>query len=233
MRKALSVLLPAVYGLGIMLSGCGRKSAVAPGPGSFDYRGNVFYADRVKYFQEFAHESDIVMLGTSITYYGDWCTMLRRLDVMNQGIQGDNSFGFKSRMKLVFAVHPKICFVEVGANDMRNVSATTFCLVRKNINDIVTMLKAKHVIPVLTTIPYGISNSDKRRLYNAKVYIMNQLIRGIVVQQGIDFIDLNEMCSEGLSLKPEYASWDGGHLSAKGFRMWVDAVQDILWEEKI
>jgi len=233
MRKALSILLPAVYGLGIMLSGCGRKSVVAPGPGSFDYRGNVFYADRVQYFQEFAHESNIVMLGTSITYYGDWCTMLRRLDVMNQGIQGDNTFGFKKRMNLVFAMHPKICFVEVGANDMRNVSATTFCLVRKNINDIVTMLKAKQVIPVLTTIPYGISNSDKRRVYNMKVYIMNQLILDIATRQHIKLIDLNKMTADGLSLKAAYASWDGGHLAASGFRIWVDAVQDILWEEKI
>ncbi|PZF73895.1 SGNH/GDSL hydrolase family protein [Taibaiella soli] len=232
MKRTFSALLLLACCLGLLLYGC-RKSAPVPGPGSFEYRYNVFYKDGIKYFHEFAHPSNIVMLGTSLTYYGDWCTMLRRADVMAQGIQGDNSFGFKHRMNLVFDVHPRICFVEVGANDARNVSATTFYLVRNNINGIINTLKAKDVVPVLTTIPYGISNSDKRRMYNTKVYIMNELIRDIAAQQRIKLIDLNKMCAEGLSLKPEYASWDGGHLSAKGFRLWVDAVQDLLWEYKI
>lgn len=230
MKKRLSVLLLSIYSLGITLSGCGRQKAPTSGPGSFEYQNNSFYGDRIRYFHEFAHQSNIVMLGTSLTYYGDWCMMLQRTDVMNQGIQGDNSFGFKDRMSLVFDMHPRICFVEVGANDMRNVSATTFHLVQNNIKDIITKLKSKQVIPVLSTIPYGISNSDRRRTYNTKVYIMNQLIRRIAVSEHIKLIDLNTMFADGLSLKAEYASWDGGHLSASAFRLWMGKVAHILSE---
>ena len=68
--------------------------------------------DTIKYV------SKIIMVGNSITYGGDWTTLLDRSDVTNWGIPGYTTQQLSWTIKNIIPKKPEICFLEGGINDL-------------------------------------------------------------------------------------------------------------------
>ncbi len=85
----------------------------APGPGNSPY-----YEARAALFRELNGMPDIVMLGDSLTEWGNWHELVPEFRVINRGIAGDTSFGVLGRLQEVIDRRPKVVFVMVGTNDL-------------------------------------------------------------------------------------------------------------------
>lgn len=65
-------------------------------------------------------ESDIIMLGDSITDEGEWIELLSNINVKNRGISGDTTERVLHRLDTILAGKPKQIFLMVGINDLIN-----------------------------------------------------------------------------------------------------------------
>ena len=61
---------------------------------------------------------DIVMLGDSLTEWGNWHELVPEYSILNRGISGDTSSGVLDRLQEVIERRPKVVFVMIGTNDI-------------------------------------------------------------------------------------------------------------------
>ena len=91
--------------------------------------------------------TDIVFLGNSITFGGNWAELLGRERIVNRGIGGDNTVGMLHRMQYVYQLKPKLCFIMAGINDIYADASVE--LIFQNYVKIIDTLRAHSIIPVI------------------------------------------------------------------------------------
>jgi lysophospholipase L1-like esterase len=172
----------------------------------------------------------IVMLGNSMTYNAHWDELLGRSDVVNRGIPNDISTGYLHRLDYVFRLSPRICFIEGGVNDVyANFTADEICT---NIISIVDSLQTHGIVPVLNTTLYVAKLWNLAEEKNREITKLNLLLSEAATARNLTIIDLNPLVSEHEYLKDEM-TYDGLHINAKGYSLWVQKVNDILRENGI
>ena len=118
--------------------------------------GVFAYIYRDKIMQRFVSmkgSPTIIMYGNSITAQGKWTSLLDRTDVMNNGLPGLSTYHFLQLLQShVIDLHPKICFVKGGINDITvGVSQERMQGYYKAILD---KILANKIIPVITLTVY-------------------------------------------------------------------------------
>lgn len=169
---------------------------------------------------------NIVMLGNSITANAkNWNKWLKRKDTHNAGQGGYTTGQMLWHMDTtVISLHPKICFVMAGINDLFN-NISPDVILRNQIR-ILTKLKANNIKPVLQLTLYTHDNPALAK----RVDEINDAIKNYCEQEGIDVIDLNILLSNDKSLKKEYTT-DGTHLTDAAYRIWSDELTRYLAEK--
>src|SRR5262245_31960720 len=77
------------------------------------------YPRQVDNFRSYPNaNSDIIMLGNSITDYAQWNELLQVNEVRNRGISGDITYGILERLDEVTEGKPAKVFVLIGINDI-------------------------------------------------------------------------------------------------------------------
>ena len=80
---------------------------------------NAYYdTRRAAHDQEGMQSGAIVFLGNSITEQGWWRQLLKRNDIENRGIGGDNTFGMIDRLPDILTSKPRKIFLMAGINDL-------------------------------------------------------------------------------------------------------------------
>ena len=80
---------------------------------------NAYYdTRRAAHDEEGLQQGAIVFLGISITEQGWWSLLLKRGDVENRGIGGDNTFGMIDRLPDILKSKPRKIFLMAGINDL-------------------------------------------------------------------------------------------------------------------
>jgi lysophospholipase L1-like esterase len=167
----------------------------------------------------------IVMFGNSITHGANWNELINRNDVVERGISGDLTSGFLNRLKYVYNLKPKICFIMGGINDLfygKQVNE-----VFQNITKIVDSLKSYKIKIVLQSTLFVINGSSLLDTINERVASLNLQLKNYAAENRIIFLNLNEKLSVDNHLKEEYTV-DGVHLSALGYKIWSGYVVQIL-----
>ena len=165
----------------------------------------------------------VVMLGNSITAGGgDWNKWLNRTDVRNAG-QG----GYTSGQLLwyvdtcVVSVHPHICFIMAGINDLfNNVPAE---LIYQNQVAILKKLTDHHIKPVMQCTLYMHNNPEM----NKKVDKINDAIKKYCKDNNIDYMDVNASLSGENGLRQEFTT-DGTHLTQEAYKIWAKMLTSFL-----
>ena len=190
------------------------------------YKRNPNYALQLGIYDVYkTKQADIVMLGNSLTHGANWNELVGRTNIVERGIPSDVTEGIFNRMSYVFRLKPKICFLQVGLNDIYNwtpVENIYFNYVR-----IINLLKAKEIIPVIQSTVYAGKkwpNSEER---NQEVTKLNKLLLEYAVKNDIEFIDLNSKISNSNFLKSDLTH-DGVHFNGKGFKIWGKEVEKVL-----
>lgn len=178
----------------------------------------------------------IIMIGNSLTRQGQWTTLLKRKDVINRGISGDNLICICDRLKYLKGKNAKIWFIEGGINDIPGGSVEELFNYYKQIVDFVIQ---ENAIPVINLVFYISpkagekypSRIDYLRVNDIVSKLNNKLIE-YATQNQINYIDMNRMFSENNILKAEYTT-DGVHLTLNAYNLWATEVKKLLKKHKI
>ena len=167
----------------------------------------------------------IVMLGDSITAWGDWSELLSRWDVANRGVGGDTTEGIINRLSDIYELSPEICFIMVGINDFA--IGLSVSKVFMNYTEILKELKNKGITPIIQSTLYVSETHPNWSLINNKVDDLNKMLKEYALKEGIMFIDVNNELSSGKALDSIY-TYDGIHLLGSGYVKWRDLILSTL-----
>lgn len=169
--------------------------------------------------------ANIVMLGNSITHGVNWFELLGRNDMVERGIPSDIIEGLLGRMDYVYNLHPKICFVMGGINDIYSGIPINFIF--KYYTKVIEGLKENGIIPVIQSTLYVSPKWHYASNKNPEVEKLNKMLMEYASQNKIDFIDLNALLSANKFLIDRF-TYDGLHLRGEAYKIWGVEVEKIL-----
>lgn len=193
------------------------------------YRPEI-YPSRVELFRSFKHSKrDIVFLGNSITFWGEWVELLGNRHVKNRGIPGDMTFGVLDRLDEVIGGKPTKVYILIGINDIaRNVPDS---VILRNYQRMIQRIRSGSPgtkIYFQTILP---TNSSFRKLtshYNKEDHVknINQGLKEMAVLQNFVVIDLYSAFADIKGNLPEHLTFDGVHLTKEGYYKWVKILKE-------
>jgi lysophospholipase L1-like esterase len=192
-----------------------------------DFRGSI----RVAIPREAADQGEVVFLGNSITYGGDWNGMFPSLLIKNRGISGDVTQGVLDRLDRVLETRPAKIFLMIGINDLafgRN-EEEILANIKRIIREIrqgspETILYLQSLLPVNPDYPVFSNHTDK----GLQIKNINRVLRRMAGDYGAVFVDLYPLfVGQDDKLDPRYTK-DGLHLTAAGYSVWEKAVAPHL-----
>jgi alpha-glucosidase len=166
---------------------------------------------------------NIVMLGNSITYQGDWQKVLKRKDVFNGGKPGWTTQQLSWVIKnFIIPNKPKLCFFKGGINDY-----TLGISTQRIYENITTVLDSIHSVgtkPVYTTTLYQRGVVER----NKEIDTLNERMKAFCLERGYDFMDLRPfLCKDG-DIMEEYVQDDNTHLKPEAYPQWAKAMKPFL-----
>lgn len=186
-----------------------------------------YYAKRIALFKsEPVKTGRTILLGNSITEFGDWAKLLNDSTVINRGIAGDNTFGVLDRLNDVIARKPNKLFIKIGINDIaQNIPVD---IIVKNVMTMVERVKSQSPATQIYIHSILPTNDNVKNEYpdafnkNDVANRVNEQVKQRATAMGFIYIDLSKALSdkEG-KLDAKYAEVDGLHLNPAGYQVWV------------
>ncbi len=199
----------------------------AQAPPDTTYLRNYNYFLQTSLYDLYQTDSaKVVMLGNSITFGVNWNELMGRQGVVNRGIGGDLTSGFLHRLEYVYRLHPVLCCVMGGINDIyEDISPDT---IFANYKQILQGLRSHNIIPVIQSTLYVSRRWKRAAVKNRDVTRLNVLLRAYANAEGILFLDLNDVLSENGYLREPFSTPEGVHLNAAGYRLWRDQLEPVF-----
>lgn len=204
--------------------------AVAPACANAE---SEYWRQRVSLFDILPIErNDIVFLGNSITDGGEFAELFGMPNVKNRGIQSDVISGVAKRLRQVTAGKPKKIFLLIGINDISH--NLTVDRIASDYRDLVRRIRRETPATKLYIQSIFPINNDFGRYRNLKgkeqtLKELNSRLSRIASEEGAEFVDLTPALADPKTgkLTREYTN-DGLHLTGKGYRVWTDAIRDLV-----
>ncbi|WP_420265351.1 GDSL-type esterase/lipase family protein [Candidatus Magnetominusculus dajiuhuensis] len=177
-----------------------------------------------------ASTEKIVFLGDSHMAFTDWNGLFSNGDIINRGINGDDSQRIYNRLESIIKDNPKKVFIMVGTNDIfRGVTPENFIKTYDNILRVLTKKLPHAEIYAMTILPVNLENDV---VYNKIVVSLNEKIRQDVEyhkNDNIMFLDIYESFTSAgtLKLNPAF-TFDGIHLSDQGYLNWKQQIRPYV-----
>jgi lysophospholipase L1-like esterase len=170
---------------------------------------------------------ELIMFGDSHTANAVWPSLLHGRDIIGMGYSGYTSDQLKNMLiDKVIRYKPTYCFIQGGGNDIRSRCYDKRILI-SNIKEMIDTLKNQDIQPVVQSLFYRYKAKD----YNTEIDSINELLRELVKDEGIDFLDVNEFLSDKEGLKNEL-TLEGVHLNEHGYNIWAGIVRKYLDSKK-
>ena len=167
---------------------------------------------------------DVVLLGDSITWAGNWESRFPGVHLVNRGIPGYKTANVLNEMDATIALRPKKAFLMIGINDLLGMAPvdqvydTTVAIVRR--------LQAAGIpVVMLATL-----ECSRKSCVQAVDWVreLDHRLESFARAQKIPYIDLNPKITDpDRGLLPAY-TWDGLHLSEPAYVIWADAIRPYI-----
>ena len=192
------------------------------------YRPDI-YRSRVQMFQAMpSGKKDIVFAGDSITFWGDWTERLGTKKVKNRGIPGDTSFGLLEHLEKLLKAKPDKLFIMIGVNDLaRHIPVSVLLENYRRMIQVSNSLSPGTDVYFQTILPVNSSFKKLENHYAAAIKIeqVNDSLRSWASGNNIRLIDLSASFSDAKRNLKEDLTWDGVHLTADGYQLWVTVLK--------
>ena len=170
----------------------------------------------------------IVMLGDSITEAGPWEELTGCRSLVNRGIGGDTTAGVLARLDGVTRLKPRAVFLMIGVNDVTLDVAPGQTVA--NYRAILDRLAAADVHTIATFVLPAARSYGKPRI-NAKITQLDEAIAAALPgRPQVTPLDLRPLMRTGDGFLREDLTYDGLHLTAKGYAIWRDAIAPQIAE---
>lgn len=198
----------------------------------------TYTAHYYKRFLQFSDEApitgkDIVMVGNSLTENGgDWRVRLKKKNIRNRGIIGDEAMGIYDRLHQILPGTPEKLFLMTGVNDVsHDLSAdSVVALITKVIEKIQadsprTKLYLQSLLPIDESFGRYKTMTGKTDL----IPEINIQLKVLAKEKGIPFINLFPLFTEkGTNVMRKELTTDGLHLTEEGYRIWSKALKKYM-----
>lgn len=182
----------------------------------------VNYRNRVDIHRIYTVNTDVVMIGDSITDYAEWSELFPAVSISNRGIAGDTTKGLLQRLDSVTATGATMAFIMIGVNDI--IGGQSADLIYSDYEKIVNKLLLNGVRPYIqSTLFVGERRKDK----NAEIAALNSRLQDLAGKKNIEFIDLNTRLSKDGVLDDQYTS-DSIHLNSAGYEVWKGLLDPLM-----
>ncbi|MDK9761137.1 lysophospholipase [Vibrio sp. D420a] len=172
--------------------------------------------------RHFTPQADLVVFGDSITEWAPWADIFRDVSMVNRGLAGDTTAGMLRRIDTTLNVNPKlICFM-AGINDFAQGYSVDQAFT--NYVEIVdTWLKQGIKVVVQSTLFVG----ESLQGLNTQVEELNSLLKRYCHENGVQFLDVNEVLAPNGVLLDDF-SCDDLHLNAKAYQQWSSLLVPVV-----
>lgn len=198
----------------------------------------TYTAHYYKRFLQFSDEApitgkDIVMVGNSLTENGgDWGVRLKKKNLRNRGIIGDEAMGIYDRLHQILPGAPEKLFLMTGVNDVSHDLSTdsVVALITKVIEKIQadsprTKLYLQSLLPINESFGRYKTMTGKTTL----IPEINIQLKALAKEKGIPFINLFPLFTEkGTNVMRKELTTDGLHLTEEGYRIWSKALKKYM-----
>lgn len=181
-----------------------------------------------------AKEGQVVFFGDSITellpisdWYGEY-SLKSGLELYNRGIGGDSTLGLYRRAKEnVICIKPCAVVILIGTNDLGMGFDTDF--LKSNMENILKLFKdecpgCKIILEAIYPVIEG--RAGKRK--NSDILEANRKYKALAEKYGATFIDLTDKLADEKGNLKESCTYDGLHLSAKGYEVTTREIAKLL-----
>lgn len=192
----------------------------------FDYP--PYYLHKKSQFEKLpTSESDIIMLGDSITDEGEW-TELLGLNVKNRGISGDTTKRILHRLDIILESKPKQVFLMIGINDLINdgksVTATLeeYKKILRQFQEKTpnTKIYVQSVLPVNNKYLYWQDNKNILKL--------NSGLKELAKEFNYEYIDIFYLLSDSENQLDTKYTVDGLHLNGQAYLIWKAVMEKYM-----
>ncbi len=194
---------------------------------------NSYYLTRLKaHHAEAVVPNSIVFIGNSITEQGWWPLLLKRKDIVNRGIGGDNTLGILDRLPDILKTKPRKIFLMAGINDIT--AGKSGEEITGNIIKMIDMcqdmsaetgLYIQSVLPVNDTcLAY-----DGLKGKNPEVIKLNVKLRELCKERNITFVDIAPLLSDENGSLKAILTKDGIHLHTQGYVIWTNYLKKMKY----
>lgn len=181
-----------------------------------------------------AKEGQVVFFGDSITeflpvsdWYGEY-SLKSGLELYNRGIGGDTTIGLYNRARAnVTSIKPKAVVILIGTNDLGMGFDSSF--LAENMENTLKLFKkecpdCKVILEAIYPVIEG--RAGKRK--NADILESNSKYKALAERYGAEFIDLTDKLADAKGNLREDCTYDGLHLSAKGYEVTTKEILKLL-----
>lgn len=178
---------------------------------------------RTTVYESTPGSAEIVMLGDSITDWGNWNEALPNLKLINRGVTGDTSAGVLARVAEAVQRKPKVVVLMIGVNDI--LQGRSPGTVARNIEQIVRTLRENQIHVILQSVL--LLSREAGFGANPHIKHLNLLLRDVAADQSAKFLDLNPTLAPDGALHPDFTR-DGLHLAGRAYMLWADRLRPLL-----
>jgi lysophospholipase L1-like esterase len=187
-----------------------------------------YWRERTSFFHSFGRESDVVMLGDSLTDGAEWREMFPDQLVVNRGIDGDTTEGVLARLDDILALKPKVVFVMIGINDFADTSRSAEA-VFKTYQSIVSRLERSGArVVVQSTLPCNEAKGQWKSCaaINSSIGQLNSRLATLASGR-VSYVDLIPALAGSRGLR-DNLTYDGVHLNGEGYGLWKNAIARFM-----
>ena len=165
-------------------------------------------------------KADIVFLGDSLTYYGDFSTVFPDKVVCNLGLRGDTIDGMINRIGQVLIMQPEEIYLMAGINDVANSSVTEFETKYSTLISTLIQTLPHTKISVQSMLPVN-NNHFNISCNNEQIINFNRSIKSIAKNNGLKYLDIYSIYAVNDEL-PHHLTRDGLHLKSEAYEQWYN-----------
>lgn len=173
---------------------------------------------------------NIVMLGNSLTERGFWSEYFQKERVLNRGIGGDCISGMINRIDPIVDGQPRAIFIMGGANDLifSKISCEKLLEQYERLLDIIARKSPRTKVYIQSLLPLNEPMSETMLTgKNARIVAFNKVLKEMAARRGLVYIDIWSAMQRDGSL-PKEMTFDGIHLTADGYRIWVEQIRPYM-----
>jgi lysophospholipase L1-like esterase len=177
-----------------------------------------------------------ILLGDSLTEWGDFSPLSHLIKVLNKGIAGDTTMGILARVEGLAALKPDYLFLEAGINDVfQHERIEDIVLRHRKIWAKIKKISPETKLVVLTLAPLceELLGYASELISNRRVMILNGALQKFAADDKVPTLSLYEAFSRkngSVGLSREDTD-DGVHLSPLGYRPWIELLLNFLDSE--